>query len=320
MTEISGSMSFAIQTQALTKTFGQRKAIDELTLEVPSGSVYGFLGPNGSGKTTAIRLLLGLIRGDSGSISVLGKQMPKGRAAVLRDIGALVESPGFVPYLTGRDNLMRLLSARGVRPRSQRMELALVSLARVGLTKAGEQKVKQYSLGMKQRLGLAWALCLPRELYVLDEPTNGLDPAGMREMRSLISEISMTGSTIFVSSHLLAEIEQVCTHVAFMSRGKVVAAGRKEELWGKEAAKLNIVLDSPEAAASFLSQRFPGIEINIIKEQTPVLECILDSRTEPYELNEALVSAGFRVHSFERATFKLEDAFSRYVGEGFDVD
>ncbi|MGH8827034.1 MAG: ABC transporter ATP-binding protein, partial [Jiangellaceae bacterium] len=201
----------AIVTHGLTKRFGHQAAVDGIDLEVPAGSVYGFLGPNGSGKTTTIRMLLGLVAPTDGTMSVLGAAMPDRAADVLPRVGALVEGPAFHPYLSGRDNLVRLDAADRTVRRRGNVERVAAALGRVGLSAAAHKRYRAYSLGMRQRLGLAAALMRPRELLVLDEPTNGLDPQGTREVRHLVHEVAARGTTVFVSSHLLAEVEQMCT-------------------------------------------------------------------------------------------------------------
>lgn len=212
--------NLAIETRGLVKRFGRRAAVDGIDLAVPQGAVYGFLGPNGSGKTTTIRLLLGLATANSGDISVLGKEMPQSLTSVLPHVGALVEGPGFYPFLTAEANLMRLDSADRHAPSSTRRQRAHEALDRVGLGHAAGKKVRAYSLGMKQRLGLANAMLRPRELLVLDEPTNGLDPQGTREVRALVRSLAAGGTTVFVSSHLLAEVRDAgglgdqCLHAA----------------------------------------------------------------------------------------------------------
>ena len=192
---------------------------------MPRGSVYGFLGPNGSGKTTTIRMLLGLAFPTSGSAQVLGVDMPDGAVRVLSRVGSLVEGPAFYPYLSGWDNLARYDAADGsVSARTAKARIG-TALDRVGLTAAAKKKFRNYSLGMKQRLAIAAALLTPRDLIVLDEPTNGLDPQGTREVRTLVRQIAADGITVFVSSHLLAEVEQVSTHVGVMRTGKLVFQG-----------------------------------------------------------------------------------------------
>ncbi|MDQ1631090.1 MAG: type transport system ATP-binding protein, partial [Frankiaceae bacterium] len=199
----------AIRTSGLTRRFGTQTAVDGVGLTVPRGAVYGFLGPNGSGKTTTIRMLLGLMSPHAGTIEILGGSMPEAAPDVLPRVGTLVEGPAFHPYLTGRDNLRRLDAFDASTSRSTSRARIAAALERVGLGAAAAKKFRRYSLGMKQRLGLAATLLRPRDLLILDEPTNGLDPQGTREVRTLIRELAADGTTVLVSSHLLGEIEQV---------------------------------------------------------------------------------------------------------------
>ncbi len=221
----------AISTKGLTKRFrGGQLAVDSIDLEVPRGSVYGFLGPNGSGKTTTIRMLLGLVFPTSGSHELLGAPMPGAGARVLPRVGSLVEGPAFYPFLSGRANLARCDAADRTADPSTAAVRINEALERVGLLAAAKKRYRVYSLGMKQRLAIAAALLRPRELILLDEPTNGLDPQGTREVRGLIREIAADGITVFVSSHLLAEVDQICSHVGVMRTGRMVFQGRLDEL------------------------------------------------------------------------------------------
>jgi ABC-type multidrug transport system ATPase subunit len=302
----------AIETHGLTKRFGSQTAVNAVDLSVPTGSVFGFLGPNGSGKTTTIRMLLGLATATSGSISVLGDEMPRGLQGVLPRVGALVEGPGFYPYLSGADNLRRLDSAdRHVssRTRGARVDAAL---DRVGLSAAASKKVKAYSLGMKQRLGLANAMLSPRDLLVLDEPTNGLDPQGTREVRALVSSFAAEGTTVFVSSHLLAEIEQMCTHAAIMSAGRLVAQGTLDEL--RDVGEPSIRVTTPDPAAALATLASLGL--------SPTAEGDVVSASVGTDLDAilpALVAASVRVRGFTVVQPSLEDRFVSLTGEGFDV-
>src|SRR5664279_728565 len=221
---------FAVATNGLTKRFHQQVAVNAVDLLVPRGAVYGFLGPNGSGKTTTIRMLLGLIRPTAGRHRLLGKAMPGHAGDVLPLVGSLVEGPAFHPYLTARSNLQRLDSVdRHADPRTTKARVD-GALDRVGLLAAADKKYRAYSMGMRQRLAIAGALLEPRDLLMLDEPTNGLDPQGTREVRHLIRALGQDGVTVFVSSHLLSEVEQVCSHVGVMSVGQMVWQGALSEL------------------------------------------------------------------------------------------
>jgi len=232
-----------IVTRGLTKRFGRsaaRAAVDGLDLDVPRGAVFGFLGPNGSGKTTTIRMLLGLATPTAGGIRLLGGDMPRAGATVLPRVGALVEGPAFAPFLSGAANLARFDAADPVSSRASRAARVSRALERVGLGAAANKRAGAYSLGMKQRLGLASALLGPRELLILDEPTNGLDPQGTREVRSLIRSLADEGTTVFLSSHLLSEVEQVCTHVAVMRSGRLVTSGTLEALRAESAPRVRV--------------------------------------------------------------------------------
>ena len=244
----------AISTSGLTKRFrGGQLAVDHVDLAVPEGSVYGFLGPNGSGKTTTIRMLLGLAFPTGGSAALLGVSMPDGATQVLHRVGSLVEGPAFYPFLTGLDNLARYDAAdRTADPKTARTRID-TALDRVGLLSAAKKRYRHYSLGMKQRLAISAGLLRPRELIILDEPTNGLDPQGTREVRALIRQIAADGTTVFVSSHLLAEVEQICTHVGVMRSGRLVFQGSLPELRRTGAARVTVQTADPEAAVKVLT-------------------------------------------------------------------
>ena len=309
---------FAIRTEGLTKRFGSQFAVNGVDLRVPSGAVFGFLGPNGSGKTTTIRLLLGLASATSGEIEVLGRRMPEDLAAVLPEVGALVEGPGFYPYLSGAANLYRLDTADGHATSATRRARVQSALERVGLSHAAGKKVKAYSLGMKQRLGIANALLIPRRLLVLDEPTNGLDPQGTREVRSLIRLLAAEGTTIFVSSHLLTEIEQICTDAAVMSVGRLVAQGTLSELRGVGGARVR--LESPDRdAASAVFARFGMTMAEPTPDGGELFASFGTVEPDPDTVVAALVEAKVRVRSFTVERPSLEQRFVDLTGEGFDV-
>ncbi|MFF5344632.1 ABC transporter ATP-binding protein [Streptomyces althioticus] len=305
----------AVVTLGLTKRYrGGQLAVDDLRLTVPAGSVFGFLGPNGSGKTTTIRMLMGLIEPTSGTAHVLGRPMPRSARAVLPHVGALIEGPALYGFLSGRDNLLRLDAADPTAdPRTRKARVA-AALDRVGLTAASGKKARAYSLGMKQRLGLAAALLRPRRLLVLDEPTNGLDPQGMREIRALVRELATDGTTVFLSSHLLDEIEQVCTHVAVMARGRLITQGPVAELAAGARGRLVVTTPDPADAARVLKEQGLGDVVadgdRVTAEPPP---------RDLAEVNTALVTAGVRVRGFGVERASLEDAFVALTGEGFDV-
>ncbi|WP_329301153.1 ABC transporter ATP-binding protein [Streptomyces sp. NBC_00659] len=304
-----------IATRALSKRFrGGQLAVDGLDLTVPAGSVFGFLGPNGSGKTTTIRMLMGLIEPTSGTASVLGRPMPRSARAVLPHVGALIEGPALYGFLSGRDNLVRYDAADPTAdPRTRRARVE-TALDRVGLTAAAGKKARAYSLGMKQRLGLAAALLQPRRLLVLDEPTNGLDPQGMREIRSLVRELASDGTTVFLSSHLLDEIEQVCTHAAVMAQGRLIVQGPVADLAAGARGRLVVTTPDTGEAARILKEQ--GVMDLVVTETGVTAE---PPGRELAELNAALVMAGVRVRGFGVERASLEDAFVALTGEGFDV-
>ncbi|GAA4740370.1 ABC transporter ATP-binding protein [Amnibacterium soli] len=308
------SAGLAIETEALGKRFRGRDAVADVALAVPAGSVFGFLGPNGSGKTTTIRMLLGLISPTSGSASLLGSAMPDRAAAVLPRVGALVEGPGFAGYLSGAANLARLDSADPVAdPRTRKRRIG-EALDRVGLSAASSKRVKAYSLGMKQRLGIANALLRPRDLLVLDEPTNGLDPQGTREVRTLVRSLADGGTTVFVSSHLLAEIEQMCTHAAVMRTGRLVAQGTLDELRGA-APDDRLHLATPDAERAIAALGAAGLTAT--QAGAEVVAPLAGRAIE--DLVPALVAAGVRIRGIRAAEASLEDRFVALTGEGFDV-
>ncbi|WP_026818174.1 ABC transporter ATP-binding protein [Arthrobacter castelli] len=310
----------AIETSGLTKSFAHQQAVDDVGLSVPRGSVFGFLGPNGSGKTTTIRMLLGLASATSGTIRLLDGAMPDAAAEVLPRVGALVEGPAFYPFLSGRANLHRLDTADRYAPRSTRRRRVNEALERVGLSHAAGKRAHAYSLGMKQRLGIANALLTPRDLLILDEPSNGLDPQGTREVRNLVRSLADGGSTVFVSSHLLAEVEQMCTHVAVMSTGRLVAQGTLEELRGHDHVQLRIetpdVGDARQVLASLGLQPDQGGPM----AAATVTADLTVPGLHPEAVNAALVSAGVRVRGFAADATSLEDRFVALTGEGFDID
>ncbi|MDO5736387.1 MAG: ATP-binding cassette domain-containing protein [Propionibacteriaceae bacterium] len=306
----------AIRTEGLTKRFRSGQvAVDGIDLVVPRGAVYGFLGPNGSGKTTTIRMLLGLVRPTAGAAWLLDEQMPKAGGSVLPRVGALVEGPAFHPYLSGRANLVRLDSCDSTAdPKTSRSRID-TSLDRVGLTAAAAKPYRQYSLGMKQRLGLAAALLRPRELLVLDEPTNGLDPQGTREVRHLIRELSAEGTTVLVSSHLLSEIEQVCTHIGIMGRGKLLAQAERQSLIADDDIRI-VVTTTPDHvsdAAAVLTSLGLDATVDSVELQAQLGD------TPPERVSAALVHAGVDLVGLDVRRRSLEQLFVELTGEGFDV-
>jgi ABC-2 type transport system ATP-binding protein len=311
----STNQQWAIKTVGLTKSFGTHNAVDSIDLQVPRGSIFGFLGPNGSGKTTTIRMLMGLANISTGEVSLLGFSVPKEIGKALPKIGALVEGPAFYPYLSGRDNLIRFDAADRFADPATRAARVDAALAKVGLTQAEGKKVHAYSLGMKQRLGIANALLQPRDLLVLDEPTNGLDPQGTREVRNLIRLLASEGITIFISSHLLVEIEQICTHLAVMSQGTIVAQGSVEELSQAEVLNLHLVTSHTDLAVQGLKS--VGITATVNAES--ITAAVPAGQIEPERIFSVLVELGVGIKAFSLAAPTLEERFVGLTGEGFDV-
>ena len=304
----------AVETHGLSKRFGSRLAVDGLDMVVPRGAVYGFLGPNGSGKTTTIRLLLGLVEPNAGTRSLLGHPIPRAAALALPQVGALVEGPAFHPYLSGRANLARLDAADlWSDPKTSRQRID-ASLDRVGLLAAATKRYRAYSLGMRQRLAIAAALLTPRELLVLDEPTNGLDPQGTREVRHLVASLAEDGATVLISSHLLPEVEQICTHLGIMSEGRLVAQGTVDELRGAGVTTVCVTTSRPADAAAVLT-RLGVAEVSTARSEVTGHP----GAVAPETIVEALVHAGVPVRGFTVTTPSLEDLFVGLTGEGFDV-
>jgi ABC-2 type transport system ATP-binding protein len=307
----------AIATSGLSKRFGSRTVVDGLDLHVPRGAVFGFLGPNGSGKTTTIRMLLGLVRATAGDIRLLGEQMPDSGARVLPRVGALVEGPAFAPYLSGTANLVRRDTADRYAPPSTRRARVAAALDRVGLSHSAGRNVRTYSLGMKQRLGIAGALLTDRDLLVLDEPTNGLDPQGTREVRSLIRSLAGGGATVFVSSHLLAEIEQICSHAAIMRAGRLVAQGSLDDL--RQAGGPRVRVETPDAAIAMEVFARLGV-VAAVAGDGSLDGPLPDPAPAPEAVVAALVAADVRVRGFAVHASSLEERFVALTGEGFDVE
>jgi len=299
-----------ITTHELTKRFGALTVVDSVELDVQDGDIYGFLGANGSGKTTTVRMLLGLVLASSGQIRLFGEPMPKAASRVLGRIGALVEGPAAYGHLSGRANLM-LNDASGNRAArgssTDRARRVGEVLDEVGLGGVGRRPVKAYSLGMRQRLGLATALLRQPELLILDEPTNGLDPQGIGEIRQLLLKLHAAGTTIFLSSHLLAEVEQLCTRVGVLDRGRLVVQAELAEL---QAPTGRIVLRSPDvlAIATLLGDRV----VEIADDQLVV------AGTDPAGLNGWLVGRGLRIAELAVQRRSLEQAVLELTGPSAD--
>lgn len=298
-----GSGAPAILTVGLTKRFGARCAVDGVDLAVPRATVYGLLGHNGAGKTTLIRMLLGLTRRSAGEVHLLGRPMPERRADALARIGALVEEPKFHAHLTGRENLRIVADVRGGEARD-RIDGAL---ARVGLSGRADERVKSYSLGMRQRLGVARTLLADPELLILDEPSNGLDPGGVVEFRQLIRSFAEDeGRTVFLSSHQLSEVEKVCDRAAIIDRGRLLEHGTIDALAGGAAQQLTIGCDNPSVALSTLSGHVPRAW-----RSDGLLRVAVDgdARAAAGAINSRLVEAGVTVWHLQLERPTLEQRF-----------
>ena len=286
-----------IRTRGLTKTYGNMRAVDGIDLDVREGDVYGFLGANGSGKTTTVRMLLGLVLATRGEAELFGEPMPRAAMSVLPRVGALVEGPGAYPHLSGHANLSIFDSAAGPRGgRRQRRTRIHEVLEQVGLDPADRRPTKAYSMGMRQRLGLAAALMRRPQLLVLDEPTNGLDPQGIRDIRHLLVELNQAGTTIFLSSHLLAEIEQMSTRVGVLDRGRLVL---QEDMPVLKTATGLVRVRTPDvvAAIALLDGRVEHRDADLV----------LVRADDPAALNQHLVSAGVRVTEIGLQLRRLEE-------------
>jgi len=289
-----------IRVEEVWKTYGDIGAVRGLSLIVPPQSVYGFLGPNGAGKSTTIRMVLGLQRPDRGTISLFGRPLARERIALLRRIGSLVESPSLYLHLTGRENLevhRRLLGL----PASAIDE----ALEAVELSTVASRLVRNYSSGMKQRLGLAQALLGNPELLLLDEPTNGLDPAGIHEVRTLIRDLPRRrGVTVFLSSHLLAEVEQVATHLAIISQGQLKFEGKREDLQSRGKPMILVEVDRPERAHELIA----GLGLAVTRDRNRMW-IAQDAQYESSRINTILVNAGIGVSHLATQNVTLEDLF-----------
>ena len=297
----------------LRKVFGTTVAVDGIDLEVPDGAVLGMLGPNGSGKTTLIRMLLGLTRPTAGTVELLGHPVPAAADRALPHVGALVEGPGFHPFLSGRENLKRVAAAEPLLASAEIRGAVGAALERVGLAVAADRRYRGYSLGMKQRLGLAAALLVPRRLVVLDEPTNGLDPAGTRDVRRIIGELHAGGATVIVSSHLLAEVEATCTHVAVLQAGGLVATGELTALLASGTGGLVVVTPDVDGAVRTLRAR--GATAYRAESAEPAVVVGEDGPSAP-EIIELLVRERIPIHEARRRRTNLEELFAQLTEDG----
>ncbi len=293
---------FAVETDGLSKRFGDREVIRGVDLRVPRGVAFGYLGPNGAGKTTLIRTLLGLTSASGGSMRLLGFPVPARRAEALAHVGAIVEEPLFHGHLTGRENLAVVAAARDAAAVARIPEV----LERVGLTARADDRVKKYSLGMRQRLGIARCLLADPQLLILDEPMNGLDPAGILEFRRFVREFAAEGRTIVLSSHLLDEVEKTCDHIAIVDQGKIVAQGSIADLRDGGDDSIVVEVDDIPRARALLSAE-PTVE-RVLDDGELLRVSLRDPATVP-SLNRLLVMAGLSVMRLEPTQASLEQRF-----------
>jgi len=296
----------AIETHGLTKRFGERAAIDGIDLQVPRGCAFGFLGPNGAGKTTMIRTLLGLTHASAGSMRILGHPVPAERSVALRRVGAIVEEPRFHSHLSGRENLRIVAAVRGAETDAR----IAPALARVGLSERADHKVKSYSMGMRQRLGVARCLLADPLLLILDEPTNGLDPGGIQEFREMIrAMVEQEGRTVFISSHLLDEVEKTCDAAAIVDRGKIVTQGAIADLAAGGGARHELIVgvDDPDRALGILG----GSELvaQARRDDEGIRVVLTGDPQTAALLNAELVRAGVGVTRLEPVRHSLEQRF-----------
>jgi ABC-2 type transport system ATP-binding protein len=294
-----------LTTERLSKTYGARRAVSDLDLEVRRGEVFGFLGPNGAGKTTTIRMLLGLVRPTAGRVRLFGRDVATHGDEVLPRVGALVEAPAFYPYLSGRDNLRAVASVLGGVAASRLDEV----LALVGLRERQRDRVRTYSLGMKQRLGVATALLDDPDLLVLDEPANGLDPAGIREMRDLMRSLAATGRTVFLSSHVLAEVEQICDRAGIVDAGRLVTVAPVADLMVGRG-EFEVLVEAPADALALIGGQAWGaaarIEDGVLVTPSPT--------GRGRDLIDFLVRAGIQPDGVTERRQSLEDSFLALTG------
>ncbi len=296
---------WAVETHGLTKRFGETIAVNSVELRVPRGVAFGCLGPNGAGKTTLLRLLLGLTRADAGTMSLLGYPVPRHRDKALARVGAVVDEPRFYGHLTGRENLEMLAAAREPAAR-ERIE---PSLQRVSLVHRADDKVSKYSMGMRQRLGVAACLLGDPQLLILDEPMNGLDPAGMFEMRDMILSLVAEGRTVVLSSHLLDEVQRTCDAVAIVDKGRIINQGPISELLAGSSLGLQVECSEPERARGLLAGTNIGARIEVGPEGLGVTLPPDTARDVIAEINRVLVEGGISVYRLQHVQASLESWF-----------
>ncbi len=301
----AGGSQWAVETHGLTKRFGENTAVDDVELLVPRGCAFGYLGPNGAGKTTLIRVLLGLTHADAGTMSLLGFPVPRHRDRALARVGAIVDEPRFHAHLTGRQNLQILAAAREPAAKDR----IAPALERVGILHRADDKVSKYSMGMRQRLGVAACLLGDPQLLILDEPMNGLDPAGMLDMRDMIKALVAEGRTVVLSSHLLDEVERTCDAVAIVDRGKVIRQGPISQLLAGSSFELQIECSEPDRARTLLEATAIGAGIQVGADGLGMTLPEGTSRDVIAEVNRVLVEGGIAVYRLQHIQASLEAWF-----------
>jgi ABC-2 type transport system ATP-binding protein len=300
-----GANEWAVETHGLTKRFGDNVAVSDVELLVPRGSAFGYLGPNGAGKTTLIRVLLGLTHADAGTMSLLGCEVPKHRDVALARVGAIVDEPRFHGHLTGRENLQILAAAREPAARGR----IGPALERVGMSHRADDRVSKYSMGMRQRLGVAACLLGDPQLLILDEPMNGLDPAGMREMRAMILSLVAEGRTVVLSSHLLDEVERTCDAVAIVDRGRIIRQGPIADLLAGTALEVEVECSQPEDARALLQRAGIGGRVELVSNGLALTLPVGTERDVIAEINRVLVEGRISVYRLQPVHASLESWF-----------
>ncbi len=306
---------WAVETHGLVKRFGTNTAVDHVDLRIPRGCAFGYLGPNGAGKTTLIRVLLGLTHADAGTMSLLGFPVPKERAKALARVGAIVDEPRFHPHLSGRANLQQLASSREAEARDR----IGPALARVGLGHRADDRVSKYSMGMRQRLGVAACLLADPELLILDEPMNGLDPAGMHEMRDMIGALKEEGRTVVLSSHLLDEVQRTCDAVAIVDRGQVIRQGPIADLLAGTAVVIQVECSEPERAGTLVAEANLGAQVQATTQGLTVTLPAGSGREVAAHIAWLLVSGRIALYRLQPEQASLEAWFlsvTSRLGEG----
>jgi ABC-2 type transport system ATP-binding protein len=302
---VGGHSQWAVETHGLTKRFGENIAVNDVELLVPRGCAFGYLGPNGAGKTTLIRVLLGLTKADTGTMSLLGFAVPRHRDRALARVGAIVDEPRFHGHLTGRQNLQILAAAREPAAKG-RIEPAL---ERVGILHRADDKVSKYSMGMRQRMGVAACLLGDPQLLILDEPMNGLDPAGMLDMRDMIKALVSEGRTVVLSSHLLDEVERTCDAVAIVDRGTVIRQGPISQLLAGSSFEVQVECAEPDRARALLETSAFGAHVEAGPDGLAITLPEGTDRDAIAEINRVLVEGGIPVYRLEHIQASLESWF-----------